>query len=49
MCNYIHYKVCGEYTYPLQSFNGTAIKSWEWISNFIAHMTRHEIVYPGLD
>ena len=33
ICNYTHYKVRDEITYPFPYFNGAAIEVWEWISN----------------
>ena len=35
-----------EVTYPFPNFNGAAIEVWEWISNFIQHITGHVITYP---
>ena len=46
ICNYIHYKMWDENTYPFPNFNGTTVEVWEWISNFIAHFTGHVITYP---
>ena len=43
--NYIHYKMWDDITYlfPKQPLN------WEWINNFIQHLTRHMITYSYLD
>ena len=45
--NYIHYKVWDEITYSF--FNGATVSVWEWISNFIQHLTGHVITYPCWD
>ena len=47
--NYIQHKVWDKITYPLSNFNGTIVEVWEWICNFIAHFTRHMIIYPCWD
>ena len=46
ICNYIHYDVWDEITYPFPNFNGATIVVWEWMNNFIPHFTRHAISYP---
>ena len=28
-------------TYPFPNFNSETVEVWEWISNFISHITRH--------
>ena len=43
---YIHYKVWNEITYPFSNFNGVTVEVCKWISNFIAHFTKHVITYP---
>ena len=35
-----------EITYPFLNFNGYAVAVWEWISNFIPHLTGCLITYP---
>ena len=47
--NYSHYKMWDEITYPFPNFNGVTIEVWEWISNFIPHITGHVITYPCWD
>ena len=37
--NYIHHKVSGEITHIFPNFNGCPIEVWEWINNFISHVT----------
>ena len=32
--------------YPYPIFNGTTVEVWEWISNFISHLTIDVITYP---
>ena len=44
--NYIHYEVQDEITYPFPNFNGAVVEVWEWISNFIPHLTGLVITYP---
>ena len=39
--NYICYKVLDEITYSVTNFNDRAVEVWEWISNFISHLTVH--------
>ena len=36
-------------TYPFPNFNGCTIEVWEWINNFISHITGHVITYPCWD
>ena len=40
--NHIHYDI----TYLFPNFNGVTVEVCEWISNFIAHFTKHVITYP---
>ena len=47
--NYIHYKMWDAITYPLLNFNGATVEVYEWISNFISHVTRYVITYPCWD
>ena len=49
MDNYVHYKVCNEFTYPFPNFNGAILDFWEWTSKFILHFSRHVIAYPCWD
>ena len=37
--NYVPGKVWGEITYPFLNFNGTTVEVYEWISNFIPHIS----------
>ena len=32
-------KVCDNITYPFPNFNGATVEVWEWICNFILHIT----------
>ena len=47
--NYIHNKVWNEITYPFLNFNRCTAEVYEWISNFIPHLTGHVIIYPSWD
>ena len=47
--NYIHYKVWDEITNPFLNFNGATVEVFEWISNFIPHLTGRVITYPCYD
>ena len=47
--NCIHYDVRDEITYPFPNFNGATVEVWEWMSNFILHLTEHVITYPRWD
>ena len=38
-----------EIIYPFPNFNGATIEIWEWISNFIPHITEHVITYSYWD
>ena len=49
ICNHIHYKMWDEINYPFLNFNGATVEVWEWISNFIPHITGHLITYPCWD
>ena len=49
ICNHIHYKMWDEINYPFLNFNGATVEVWEWISNFIPHITGHVITYPCWD
>ena len=46
ICNYIHYKMSDENTYPFPNLNGATVEVWEWISYFIPHLTAHVIIHP---
>ena len=48
ICNYIHYKVWDEITYPFLNFNGATVEVKELINNFISHFTGLVITYPML-
>ena len=37
--NYIHCNVWDEINYPFTNVNGAIIEVWEWLSNFIPHLT----------
>ena len=47
--DYILYKVGDEITYPFPNFNGATIEIWEWMGNFIPHLTGYVITYPCWD
>ena len=42
--NHIHYRVWDPITYSFPDF-----KVWEWINNFISHVTGHVSTYPWWD
>ena len=42
-------KVQDKITYPFPNFNGATIEVWEWISNFIRHITMDVITYLCCD
>ena len=42
----IHYNVWDEIAYAFPNFNGYTVEVWEWISNFLPHLTGHVITYP---
>ena len=46
ICNYIHYNVWDEITYPFSNFNDATMEVRAWINNFISHFTEHMIAYP---
>ena len=35
-----------EIIYPSPNFDGATVEVWEWINNFILHVTGHVITYP---
>ena len=37
-----------EITYPFQNFKGVAVEVWEWIGNFISHLTEL-VTYAGIE
>ena len=39
----------GEITYPFTNFNDAIVQVWEWISNFVPHITGNVITYPQWD
>ena len=39
ICNYIYYRMWDEITYPFPNFIGTTVEVWEWISNFMPHLS----------
>ena len=47
-CNYIHYNVWDEITYPFLNFNGATVEVYEWMSNFIPHFTGHVVILSML-
>ena len=47
--NYIHYNVWDEIIYPFLNFNGATVEVYEWISNFIPHITGHVLTYSCRD
>ena len=49
ICSYIHYNVWDEITHPFPKFNGTTVKVWEWMSNFIPCFIVHVITHPYWD
>ena len=50
MDKWLHcYNVWDEIAYPFPNFNGATVEVWEWISNFIPHLTGLVITYPCLD
>ena len=42
-------EVLDEIIHPFPNFNGAAVEVWEWISNFIPHLTVHVITHPCWD
>ena len=42
----MHYKMRDEITYPFPNFNDCTVEVWEWISNFVSHLTVHVVTYP---
>ena len=47
--HYVHDKVYDDITYPFPNFNGCTVEVWEWIINFIQHLSCHVISYPCCD
>ena len=47
--NYIHYQECHEITNQFLNFNGCTVEVWEWISDFISHLSVDVITYPYWD
>ena len=47
--NHIRYSVWDEITYQLPNFISATVEVWEWISNFIPHLTMHVITFPCWD
>ena len=45
LSDYIYNNVCVEITDPFRNFNGAIVEVWEWISNFIPHLTGHVTTY----
>ena len=45
---YIHYKMWNEISYPVSNLNGCTVEVWEWISDFIPHLTVHLITHPDI-
>ena len=37
--NYAHYNVWDEIVYSFPNFNSAVVEAWEWMSNFISHLT----------
>ena len=44
-CNYIHYSVWDEITYPFRIFNDTSFEDLKEISNVIPPFTEHVVSY----
>ena len=45
--SYIYYKLRDKITYRFPNFKGCPVEVWEWMSNFILHITTgHVITYP---
>ena len=42
----IHYKVWEKITHPFPNLNGYTIEVWDWIDDFIPHLTDHVSKYP---
>ena len=47
--NYIFYKMWDEVIYPFPNFIGCTVEVWEWLSNFISHLSGQVITYPCRD
>ena len=47
--NYIHYKVSDEIVRTFSNFDHGTVEAYEWISNFIPHITEHIITYSCWD
>ena len=47
--NQIPCRVWDEITCPFPNFNGETVEVWEWINNFIPHITMDVIIYPCWD
>ena len=43
--NYSDYKVWNEIAYSFTNFNSATVEVWEWIGNFIPHITGQVITY----
>ena len=40
------FKVRDEIADPFKNFNDAAVYAWEWITDFILHLTGYAITYP---
>ena len=38
---------CNGWNYSFPNFNGCSVEVWEWIDNFIPHITGHVITWQG--
>ena len=47
--NNIHYTVWARITYAFINFNSATIEVFEWISNFISHLTEEMVIYTCCD
>ena len=47
--NYVHDNVCDVITDPFPDYIGASVEVWEWMNNFIPHLTPHMITYPCWD
>ena len=43
--NYFYHKVWDEITYHFLNFNGCTVEVYEWVSNFISHISGHVVTY----
>ena len=46
--NHTHYEMWDEISYPFLNYNCCIVEVWEWMSNFIPHITRYVIIHAGV-